>query len=316
MHLDELMAAQDGVVSRRQLLRRGLTDDFIVQRLRRKDWARVHRGVYVAHTGPLTWTQRLWAGLLFAWPAAAADETALVLHGLRAADPAERVHLVIAEDRRVRQPEGVSVRHLTNLPAHVAPNREPPRLRLEPAVLRVASASKDESGAVAALAHACQSRRTTPARLASSLERLPRLPRRALLMNVLEDVASGAHSVLEHRYLTLVERPHALPTARRQRCVRVGRRAAYRDVEYLGGRVVVELDGRLGHDSVVDRWADLQRDVAAAVDGSVTMRLTWVIVMSPCRVAVTVGRLLVRAGWQGEVKPCGPSCLVRSGQAA
>ena len=34
-------------------------------------------------------------------------------------------------------------------------------------------------------------------------------------------MGSGVHSVLEHRYLTRVERPHGLPRGVRQRLVRI-----------------------------------------------------------------------------------------------
>lgn len=114
------------------------------------------------------------------------------------------------------------------------PSRRPPRVRLEDAVLDVASDARDEAAAVAVLADACQSRRTTAGRLWRRLSARPKLPRRKFLSALLVDVASGAYSVLEHRYLTRVERPHGLPTGRRQRVVRTGRGAAYRDVEYEG----------------------------------------------------------------------------------
>jgi hypothetical protein len=95
------------------------------------------------------------------------------------------------------------------------------------------------------------------------------------MQTILGDVASGAYSVLERRYLTDVERPHGLPTGMRQRRVSMGRTVAYRDVEYLGLRTLVELDGGLGHESPRDRWADLDRDVDAAVAGDLTLRVGW-----------------------------------------
>lgn len=97
-------------------------------------------------------------------------------------------------------------------------------------------------------------------------------------MEVLNDVATGAYSVLEHRYLTRVERPHGLPTAKRQRTVSTGRTSAYRDVEYLGLSTIVELDGRLGHEETNDRWVDMDRDIdaaRAALGGLSAAVLTW-----------------------------------------
>jgi hypothetical protein len=85
---------------------------------------------------------------------------------------------------------------------------------------------------------------------------------------------------------------------------------AYRDVDYRRHGVVVELDGRLGHEDQVDRWADMDRDIDAVVSGDVTLRAGWRQVLSPCRLGVAVGRLLVARGWRGRPVPCGPGCAV------
>lgn len=186
----------------------------------------------------------------------------------------------------------------------------PPRIRLEHALLTVASRSTHESGSVAVLADACQLRRTTASRLLETLRTMLRLPGRKLLMEILADVADGAYSVLERHYLTRVERPHGLPTGRRQRRVKPGKSVAFRDVEYDGLGVVVELDGRLGHEDAQDRWADLDRDIDSAVNGDITLRAGWKQVLSPCRLAVAVARVLMARGWQGSPRACGPDCPV------
>ena len=50
--------------------------------LRRREWARVHPGVYVAHTGPLSWPQRAWSAVLLVAPAALSGSSALHAHGV------------------------------------------------------------------------------------------------------------------------------------------------------------------------------------------------------------------------------------------
>ena len=55
MDLDRLMGEQAGVVARRQVLAAGRSDDFVETRIRRREWARIHRGVYVDHTGVPVW---------------------------------------------------------------------------------------------------------------------------------------------------------------------------------------------------------------------------------------------------------------------
>jgi very-short-patch-repair endonuclease len=179
-------------------------------------------------------------------------------------------------------------------------------MRLEPAALRVAANKRDEASAVAVLADVCRTRRTSAHRLADALVAMPRLPRRAFLAGVLADVADGVQSVLEHRYLRDVERAHKLP-----RGVRQGRAVhddvvVYRDVEYLKGLLVIELDGSF-HDPAEARWDDLERDVASAVNGARTVRLGWRQILDPCRTAWSVGRLLGALGWEGQPQGC-PGC--------
>lgn len=277
-------------------------------------WARVYRGVFVNHTGELSWLQRAWAAVLYYWPAALSHESALRVHGVRTtAQRDDRVHVAVGQERRVCEVKGVRLHHVSNVARVIQPNRSPARVQLEHALLAVASASDRDSDAIAVVADACQCRRTTPARLVSALNELRNLPRRALLLDVLNDVADGAYSVLEHRYLTRVERPHGLPVAKRQRRVKQGRSAAYRDVEYIGLATVMELDGRLGHEEALDRWDDMDRDIDSVQDGVVTLRAGWQQVESPCRLAIAMGKVLRGRGWTGQVRPCSPSCAVHEG---
>ena len=67
--LGHLLLRQDGVVSRRQMLELGGKDFDIARMLRRKEIVVVHPGVYVNHTGTLTWEQ-LRGRMLALWPAA------------------------------------------------------------------------------------------------------------------------------------------------------------------------------------------------------------------------------------------------------
>jgi hypothetical protein len=131
-----------------------------------------------------------------------------------------------------------------------------------------------------------------------------------LLERILNDVASGTFSALERRFLVRVERAHGLPTATRQRRVALGHRPYVRDVTYVGLSTVVELDGRLGHDRAVDRWADLERDLASAGAGDLTVRVGWLQVLEAHRLAHGLGALLAARGWTGRARRCGPDCSV------
>jgi len=291
--IDELLALQDGVISRRQVFAAGRTANDIRRWRRQRRWAQVHPGGYVEHTGPLTWRQRAWAAVLYAAPAALCHHSAV-----RAADGPGRadrrdddpIHVAVDRARRFGPPPGVVAHQLSRLHARTLWNASPPRLRIEEALLDLAAEAVDEVRTVGVLADAVQARRTTAARLLETLGRRTRIARRQFLEGVLTDVESGTCSVLEHGYLTRVERPHGLPLGHRQAS---GTGPVRRDVLYRDQGVVVELDGRLFHDNVQARDRDLERDLDAVVDQLVTARLGWGQVFAHgCTTARRVGLLL------------------------
>jgi hypothetical protein len=122
--------------------------------------------------------------------------------------------------------------------------------------------------------------------------------------------ADGVHSLLEFGYVNRVERPHGLPAATRQfRVTRAGQHQ-YQDVTYQAYDVVVELDGQVAH-PVELRWRDIRRDNANTVDDQRTLRYGWAgVTEQPCRVAAQVGSVLLRRGWDGRLRRCGPACLL------
>jgi hypothetical protein len=304
----DLLELQAGVVSRKQALGRGLTPNDLRRLLRCRDLTVVHPGVYVIHTGPLTWLQRAWAAVLALEPAALSHSSAL-----RAADGPgrrgddSRIHIAVDRSRNVAAPAGVNLHRMSNLADRVQWNCSPPRVRVDEALLDCAAGAANDFAAIEVLAHGVQSRRTTAIRLSVALSGRPRIARRAFLEGALADIAQGTCSVLEHGYLTRVERPHGLAVARRQVSASA-RGPVYRDVEYRPHGLVVELDGRLFHDNATARDQDLDRDLDAAVDGLLTVRIGWGQVFGrPCATARRVGQLLGARGWTGVVATC-PEC--------
>ena len=83
-------------------------------------------------------------------------------------------------------------------------------------MLDLADRRQASTTSIALVARACQRRLTTPFLLGETME----LPREAALagrdQRALGDVAAGAHSPLEYRYVRDVERAHGLPAADRQ----------------------------------------------------------------------------------------------------
>lgn len=324
--LADLLALQDGVIARRQVLACGLPPAYVARRLRRRDWVPVHPGVYVNHTGPLTWRQRAWAAVLACGRSALDGWSAIRAHegpGRRAGGSGP-IEVVVPRGHRPARIDGVRVRESRGFEESAQLHLSPPRVRYDDAIILLSDRAADDLQRVAILADACGGRRTTSARLVARIDESARLRHRALMVEVLRDIAEGTCSVLEHAYLTRVERAHGLPRGLRQVAVTddSGRRM-YRDVVYGGRsprwRQIIELDGRLGHDTAIDRDRDLERDLDAALADAATVRLGYGQVLGrPCATAVKVALLLQRQGWIGELTTC-PSCRIgdrhRSDQA-
>jgi hypothetical protein len=309
IELRDLLDHQCGVIARRQVLERGGAPHDLRRWLRARELVPVHAGVYVEHTGPLTWANRAWAGVQRYWPAALALGSAV--HGA-----GEVVHVGVDAARSFPKVErGVEVHRLRDFEGRVQWNRSPPCQRLEDAVLSMCGGLMRER-ALELVSEVVRTRRTTPDRLLDQLSSLGTLADRRWLRGVLSDAAAGVHSVLESGYVRRVERAHGLPRGERQVREVTGQGVIYRDALYRRQRVAVELDGRLGHEPGRARWDDMERDLDAATAGLVTVRLGWRHVeFDPCRTASRLALLLQRRGWEGRPRACGPGCLggVRGG---
>jgi hypothetical protein len=297
-----LLDDQAGVVARRQLLQRGATDVDVRRWVRRRELTRVHNGVFVNQTGPLSWSSRSWAAVLLYWPAA-------LSHGSAVDRAGSLIHVAVAADRNVLRRPGVALHLLGCFEERVQWNTGPPRIRLEDALLMMCTTADSRADALRLLTDACRRRLTNPDRLLAELERHRQVKRRAWLREVLGDAATGVQSVLESGYLRRVERAHALPSGLRQRRDETAHGVVYRDLTYGAYGVVVELDGRMGHDLSRDRWNDMDRDLDAALAGMTTVRLGWRHVEDrPCETAQALAHLLRARGWRGGLRRCAASC--------
>ena len=137
---------------------------------------------------------------------------------------------------------------------------------------------------------AVQRRLTTPRRLASAARGTTPAPAPAAPVELVADVAEGAESPLEIRYLRDVERAHGLPDGRRQ-ASRTGL-PYLTDVDYDPYAVLVELDGRKGHEGL-GRFRDMNRDNLHVLAGRWTLRYGCVRTSSTSR-----------AGWPGRSRTC------------
>ena len=308
--LREQAESQRGMVTRRQALRAGLTRSAIGTRIGTGRWQRIYPGVLATFSGEPGREALLWAAVLRAGPGAAlSHETAAELHGL-ARKPAQLIHLTVPADRRVEPVPGLAIHRSARIAQARHPCQAPPRTRIEETVLDLADTARTFDDALSWACAACGGRLTTPQRIAAAMNRRAKLRYRDALRLALDDITAGAHTILEHRYLHDVERPHGLPCAERQVRVVRGRPSQYRDALYRKYLVAVETDGRVAHPAE-GRWRDVHRDNAAAADGITTLRYSWSDVTTrPCAVAAEVGAVLAQRGWPGPLRSCGPGCTL------
>ena len=295
-----LAHAQADVITREQALGLGLSRHTLGRLVTQGRWQRLAPGVVVTHNGSVGWDSLAWAGVLLGGSDARLGGSAAAHgHGLLEDAPIPVEVLV---------PYGSPARsRLYWVFVHERPGARsarstgsPPRLPVPDTVLDLcegASARTVED----LVTRSMQKHLTTAAHLRRALERRSRHSRRRLLNELLAEVGEGAESPLELRYLRDVERRHGLPGGQRQRrTVSPGRR----DVLYPGYGVVVELDGRLGHEGEA-RFRDMDRDNAALLEQLVTMRFGFGDVAGePCRVAAQVAHLLGQRGWPGPIRRC------------
>jgi hypothetical protein len=308
--LRELITMQRGVLSRRQALAAGISEDVIRARVRGGRWRQVHLGVYATFTGECSREVMMWAAVLRVGTAASLSYQSAAELDRLVREPGPLIHVTVPTSRRVDPVPGLVVHRSGRVLRARHPSRLPPRTRVEETVLDLAETARTPGDALEWLFRACGGRHTTPERILATMEARKKLRWRPEFAEALGDRARGVHSGLEYRYLRDVECRHGLPTAVRQARVVRDRRIQYRDVLYEEYGVAVEVDGAAAHPPE-NRWLDTHRDNAAAADGVVTLRYGWAdIATRPCAVAAEVGAVLLWRGWPGALRRCGPRCRV------
>ena len=220
---------------------------------------------------------------------------------------------MLLEDSIRRTASGIEVRRVQDPLARAHPSRRPPVLTVEHTVLDLAALAPSDSAAVEVVLRSCRLRLTTPDRILRTLRGIRRVRRRRLIESVCAEVRTGFMSPLEALYDAKVVRPHGLPRGTGQAPARsLDSGTIYRDILYEEFGVIVELDGRLGHEAESEVFRDHARDNAATLTGAATLRFGWMgVVGQACPIATQVATLLHLRGWTGQPRPCGPGCAVR-----
>lgn len=302
LHLAELQA---GVLSREQVRGHGVSDHVLARLRSSGAWQSLAPGLYSVRPGPPAFDTLAWGGVLLGGPEARlGPRSSAFLHTL-VTEPPPVVDVLVPPGGAYRTSGPWQfIRENPGMRSPRSPG-SPPRLSVEDAVLDLAATASVRE-IVHLVTRAVQLRRTRAPRLAVALGERPRHPHRRLLEDLLGDVGAGAESPLELAYLRDVERAHQLPRGLRQ-----GSRRGLpylTDVGYDEWALLVELDGRLGHEGD-GRFRDMNRDNRLVLAALITLRYGWLDVLDrPCEVAAQVAAILVRHGWPGLPSRC-PRCL-------
>jgi len=303
-----LARIQAGVISRQQAIDCGMSSRGIDRVLISGRWQSLRRGVYLTHSGAPSRRAILWAAVHSAGSGAVlSHQTAAELSKL-IDRPTPLIHVTIPGDRRVKTGSGIVVHRSVRLAVATHPALTPPQTRIEETVLDLADQARDFEAAFNVACAACQRRITTADRILAAMNRRSRLRWRAELTEALGHVGAGVHSLLEYRYVRLVERPHRLPAATRQAWVSAGQRARYLDNLYPDYGLCVELDGLQAHPDD-QRWHDLRRINAITEEGITVLRYGWTDINSrPCQTAAQIAAVLGQLGWGGTLSRCSAKC--------
>jgi Transcriptional regulator, AbiEi antitoxin len=304
----DVVDRQEGVLTREQALRAGLSRRLIEGRLESGRWQRLHRGVFVTFSGPVPRAALLWGAVLRSGENAVLSHATAAEMWMLSDEPSSSIHVSVPKQSGSLVIPGLVLHYSSRLPGARHPARLPPQTTLEETVLDLADVSPTAEGAVAWAIKACQRRLSTPDRITAALAGRNRARWRRDLTDAITEVTIGVHSPLELRYLRDVERRHGLPRGDRQAVtIRSGTRQ-YADVRYTEYGVVVELDGVLAHPAEARKY-DSRRDNANTLDGFQTLRYGWVpVAYHACAVAREVADLLSHRGWKGTPRPCAKGC--------
>jgi very-short-patch-repair endonuclease len=270
--VDEILASiavrQHGVVTREQLLDRGVRAKEIRGRVQRGSLLRVHRGVYrVGHRAPSTEATYLAAVLACGEGARLGGKAAAYLWGLMKGSPP--IPEVVAIGRR--RVEGVHTRRARQLhPADVTTFKAIPVTTVARTLVYLAAEFTEDE-----LARACHEAgvryRTTPADVGAVLARHPSSPGAAKLRRVMEGGVPVSLSMLEARFRTVLKAENLPPPPETNRRAG-GRRVDCRWPQY---RLTVELDGYRFHNSRHSWEQDRRREREARARGDEFRRYTY-----------------------------------------
>lgn len=275
--LEALIATQSGMVARRQLNAHGVDADRVRDQVTARRWVLHTPRVVSTTTGPLSWEQWLWLGVLHAGPTSMLGSlTAASKHRL-SGWTRPRVSVIVDDELSFEPVEGIDF-FRSRRPFSLLRDPRPgiPTCRLEPAVLLFAGYEAPVRAAHGVLAATVQQRLTTAHRLQEWIELLRPLRRARSFRATLDAIDGGAHSTAELDVRRMCRTSGLqMPHRQRPRIDRAGRRR-WTDCEWDlpdGTTIVLEVDGAF-HMEVTEWTDDLRRGRRITTRTRIVVRCT------------------------------------------
>lgn len=257
-----LVAAQHGMVARRQLTAHGVDHYKVRNQIAAQRWVERTPRVISTFTGEMTRDQQLWLAVLHAGPRSMLGGlTAAEVHGLTGWER-DDVTVLVDDVLSFEPVDGVHF-FRSRRPFDVLMSNRPgiPRCRLEPAILLWAGYDAHVRPAHGIIAATVQQRLTTAERLVEWVDLLRPLRRAKAFKRTIGDIGGGAQSGAELDVRRMCRRfSMRLPDRQRMRADRAGKRR-WTDCEWDlpdGTTLVLEVDGAF-HIEVRQQGEDFKR---------------------------------------------------------
>ena len=281
--LRSLASHQAGLATRAQLRGVGVAAHVVAAHVAAGRWTALSRRVVALQTGPLTAEQVNWFAVLDGGAGCVLDGfSALRGQGLQGF-PTDRVQTVVPLGGRAGRHELYVRRRSRRWSADaIHPVRQPPMLRIGPAVVSALEKTVLPLRGCALLAAVVQQRLLRAAEVRPLIIGEVTLPHRGLYVAAAGDIEGGAHSLLEIDFHRLARRADIRPP--RGQSVRTDGRGRRRYLDADFGPFAVEVDGAL-HLRPLTWWDDMWRMNDVAIAGKPMLRFSSVgIRLEPDRV--------------------------------
>jgi hypothetical protein len=305
-HLAGLGADSGGAVDIYACRAAGLSDQRVQWLVETGRWQSPFPRTFATFSGPVPAATMLFLAIAYGGAGAVLSHDSAGALWQLCKEP-QTIHITVPYRREVEDQPGLVVHRSRTLSGQdIHSGFRPPRTTIERTVMDLLPGRHTADAALGLVSAAVRARLTTPDRLRATIRDLPKTRWRKVILEALPDVNAGAHSPLELRDAKL-RRLHGLPAGQRQ-WRRLGDGSEYLDVLIAEYGVHIELDGRLGHDGVRERWRDMRRDNRSEVSGMRHLRYGWAdVVDRPCEVAAQQADVLRQQGWKGAFRRC-PNC--------